>query len=433
MLIIMNFKLRYSVYPVRKKCTLILEPIFPVKVEDDAEYTISITPLSGIKRYGLRDTSYIPTDDDVAFFNAKNKHPMTPNDGVLCIDVAFPQEDSYSCEAYVDGKFVQSFELYALEDDLFVLTPYKGDNHMHTYMSDGSDSPMYMAAASCKLGKDYCLITDHHQYEPSIMTIDFYKDTDVDFLVIPGEEVHSPDNPVHIINFGGNSSINKWFRDNEEEYRDAVYEEIKKITEPMVDSDRYAAAACQVVFDKIRSVDGLAVLCHPHWICGRTFNESEDITDYLFDHKRFDVLELIAGGAYEVGTQLQISYYHDRETMPILGSSDAHRCFGENESLEPINYTIAFASSLEAESIKDAVRAGMTVAGYRNKLYGDYRLVKYGYFLLKNYYPEHDSMRRSLGCDMLRMASSGNNKNEDYLREFKRKRPSELFDKIRYR
>ncbi len=430
----MNFKVKHIVYPVRKKCTVTLEAVFPVRVDIGAEYTLSLIPFSGIRRYGLRSASYTPTEEDVAFFTADNRHPMTVQDGVLVIDITFPQEDRYICEIYIDGRFVQEFEIYALEEDLFALTPYKGDNHMHTYMSDGADSPMYMAAASCKLGKDYCLITDHHQYKPSLMAVDFYKDTGVDFLVIPGEEVHSPDNPVHIINFGGNASVNEWFRENESEYRAAVEDEMKSITEPMNAKDRYAAAACQVIFDRIRSVGGLAVLCHPHWIWASTsaFNENEDITDYLFDHKRFDVLELIAGGAYEVGTQLQISYYHDRETMPIVGSSDAHRCFGENESLEPINYTIAFASALNADAIKEAVRSGMTVGGHKNKLYGDYRLLKYAYFLLKNYYPAHESMRRSLGATMIRMASSMDNKNERYLNTFKSKRPSEMFASLRY-
>lgn len=212
---------------------------------------------------------------------------------------------------------MERLEIYALEADLFARRPFKGDNHMHTYMSDGVDSPMYMAAASCRNGYDYCVITDHKLYEPSLMARDFFAPMGVDFLVIPGEEVHSPDNPVHIINLGGNKSVNDWWRDHEEEYRAVVLKEMESMTEPMTDADRYAAAASQVMFDRIREADGVAVLCHPNWILTNGFNEHEDITDYLFDHKRFDALELIAGGAYEVGTQMQLSYYNDRPNMPM--------------------------------------------------------------------------------------------------------------------
>ena len=50
----------------------------------------------------------------------------------------------------------------------------------------------------------------------------FFEKTGVDFLVIPGEEVHSPDNPVHLINMGGKESVNDWWRYHEDEYRAAL-------------------------------------------------------------------------------------------------------------------------------------------------------------------------------------------------------------------
>ena len=192
-----------------------------------------------------------------------------------------------------------------------------------------------------------------------------------------------------------------------------------------------SAAASQVVFDRIHSVDGVAILCHPNWILPNGFNEAEDITDYLFDNKRFDVLELIAGGAYEVGTQMQISYYHDRETMPIVGSSDSHACFGEK--LEPGNFTIVFADGLDTESVKAAIRAGRTVAGNENKLYGDYRLVKYAYFLMRNFYPDHKLQRNQLGARMIRFASSRDEATDGIREALKTPRPSEIFEPLRWK
>lgn len=423
----MGFKFNRLVYPVRKECMISLEPVFPLTVSADNEYFIEIRPMSGLRRYGLRNSGCAPTDADVEFFSAK--HRLNVTDGALTIRVSLPQEDRYFCNIYVGEARTEILQIYALEEDLLSRTPFKGDNHMHTWMSDGKDSPMYMAAMCCRRGYDYCVITDHHKYEPSLIARDFYKGTNVDFLVIPGEEVHSPDNPVHIINLGGDESVNAWFQNHEDEYRAAVDAELAKMDAPMVEKDRYAAAASQVIFDRIKSVDGVAVLCHPGWILANGFNETEDITDYLFDNRRFDALELIAGGAFEDGTQLQISYYHDRETMPVLGDSDSHNCFGGR--LEPGNYTIVFARELTAVGIKEAVRKGLAIAGNENKLYGDYRLVKYGYFLLQNYYPEHDRLREQLGSRMLRLASSGLGADSELGTVLADPRPSELFKAVK--
>ena len=424
----MNLKIKHLIYPIGKECKIIFEPCFPLKIDKNAEYCIEVRPFSGLKKYGLKNSIIKPTEKDELFFG--KRHSLTIGDNRLEFTASFPQEDRYLWKIYTEDVCIATFETYALNEDLFNLSPYKGDNHLHTNYSDGSESPMYMAAACCKLGYDYCVITDHHKYEPSLLAIDFYKDTNVDFLILPGEEVHSPDNFVHIINLGGEKSVNDWWRNCEDEYRSLVNEEMEQITEPMTARDKYAAAACQVIFDKIREYNGVSVHCHPHWIVGNGFNESEDVTDYLFDHKRFDVFELIAGGAFEEGTQLQISYYHDRETMPIVGSSDSHNCFGN--ALEPGNYTSAFAESLDTESIKDAIRNGRTVAGNQNKLYGDFRLLKYAYFLQKNYYPMHKNKRTSLGTEMIRMACSIEGNKTNYAKNLDKIRPTEGFRGLRY-
>lgn len=397
----MSFRAKHLIFPVRKACKLTMESIFPVRLDPKMQYELQIVPFSGLRKYGLRNTNYVPTPGDEVFFSTR--HPLTQFNDSLEITVTLPQEDCYVCRVFAAETQICVFEIYALEEDLLVKTPYKGDQHMHSCFSDGHDSPMYMAAAACSRGYDYCVITDHGQYQPSLLARDFYTPTGVDFLVIPGEEVHSPDNPVHIINLGGEKSVNDWWREQEPEYRAAVEKEMETITEPMTDRDRYAAAASQVMFDKIREAKGVAVLCHPHWILGNGFNEHEDITEYLADHRRYDALELIAGGAYEVGTQMQLSYYKPLPNMPILGNSDAHGCFCS--ALEPGNSTIVFADSLSCEGIKDAIRAGFTVACDENRFYGDYRLVKYAYFLQRNYLPGHKQKRMQLSNWMIRRAA----------------------------
>jgi len=424
----MSFQLRHIVFPARKPCKLTITCVFPLKVDPNESYTITFSPFSGLRKYGLRKRETPITAEDESFFS--RPHPLTPEENTLTLPVTFPQEDCYICNISVGETVVSTLELYALEEDLFTKLPFKGDHHLHTTYSDGKDSPMYMVAAACKFGYDYCVITDHMRYEPSLIARDFYAPTGVDFLVIPGEEVHSPDNPVHIINLGGNASVNDWWRDHEDEYRAAVEKELAQMDAPMLERDRYAAAASQVMFDKIREADGVSILCHSHWILSNGFNETEDVTDYLVEHRRFDALELLAGAAGEVGSQLQLSYYRTRETMPILGDSDAHGCFGGN--LEPGNFTVIFADGLSVEGVKQAIRSRMTIAGNEGRLYGDYRLVKYGYFLERNFFPDHARARKRLGVQMLRLAGYPGDPPQALLDSLKAIRVSQRFEEKRY-
>ena len=116
--------------------------------------------------------------------------------------------------------------------------------------------------------------------------------------------------------------------------------------------------------------------------------------------------------------------------MPILGSSDSHACFGD--ALEPGNFTIVFAEELTVEAIKNAILKGFTIAGNANKLYGDYRLVKFGYFLLRNFYPEHNRMRNLLGARMLRYASGRTGADSELASALKDIRPSEMYPALKY-
>ena len=420
----MAFQSKYLIYPVNKDVKLVFEPVFPLHVDAQANYSVRVYPLCGVKHYKRK----VDASVDV-FFEAT--HALTVCGDALELDVTFPQEDAYEIRLMMGEELLDKLEVYALEEDLFGLTPYKGDNHMHTYFSDGRDTPMYMAANCCRRGYDYCAITDHRKYAPSVLAREFYEPTGVDFLVMPGEEIHSPDNPVHIISLGACESITDWWQEDESEYRAAVEKEMQQVDDTLCAKDRYAVAACQAVFDRIRQAGGVSILCHPHWILGATdaFNQHEDITDYLFEHKKFDVLELIAGGAFEVGTQLQVSYYQEQGKMPIVGSSDAHSA--ENHRMMLGNYTIVFAEGLSVDCIRESIRQGRAVGGYDNKLFGDYRLLKYAYFLQRRYYAEHDRLRQQLSTAMLRYASAQPGVDSEMAQKLKEVRPSELFATLR--
>lgn len=425
----MFFKPQYIIYPAHRQCRAVLLPQGPVQAGEG--YSLRIEAFSGLRRYSAARQGCAFSQTEFASVTG-DKH-LRAVDGCLTLDVTFPQEDRWLCSLIYRGEVLEKFEVYSLEDDLFGLTPYKGDNHMHSFISDGKDSPEYMAAASCRRGYDYCVLTDHYNYQASLRAKAIMDALNVDFRVLPGEEIHAPGNHVHIINLGGNASVNDWYRDEPEDYERAVASYVSSMADvPMSEADKRAAASSQAVFDKIHEYGGAAVLCHPHWILRGLLQQSEDITDYLFDNKRFDIYELIAGGAFEEGTQMQISYYQEREKMPVVGSSDTHQQFGGR--LEPGNFTVVFAEEMTVESIRESIRAGRCTAGFDNKFYGDYRLLKYTYFLKANYFPEHDLRCVSLGAKMLRYASSGADPEGKYADEARAaESPAALFATLRYK
>ena len=398
----MLFQLKQLLYRAYVPSRLRLEQAYPGALNCAAEFSIDIRPFSGWRFLELRKKGRTVAPEAAARFEARI--PLTKEDGRLALDIVFPQEDRYILTVYADGTAVAELEAYALEDDLYARLPYKGDNHLHSYYSDGTDSPEYMAAYCRRLGYDYVVITDHYQYEPSLRAASVLDPFQIDFLVIPGEEIHSPKNPVHIISLGGTSSVNTWYREEPDAYEAAVLRHLPAIPAEMAAETRYAAAASMAVFEKIREVQGVSVLCHPGWIKTGLLHQEQDITDCLFALRGFDVLELVAGGADEMGTQLQLSYYQDQQRMPIISSSDAHSTASQGH-LSLGNYTIVFAAVLTAEAVKSAIRDGFCVGVSSGRVYGPYRLVLYAYFLMERFFPSHDALCQVQGKEMTGYAS----------------------------
>jgi hypothetical protein len=128
--------------------------------------------------------------------------PVVPKGNVFEITRYFEaeQEHIFRLEEVSPEEKVREvgvFHVYSLKPDLFTLRPYKGDFHLHTYRSDGQESPAYVAGACRRAGLDFMAITDHRWYGGSVEAKEFYKDLPVDLRIYPGEEVHPPDNPVH--------------------------------------------------------------------------------------------------------------------------------------------------------------------------------------------------------------------------------------------
>lgn len=348
---------------------------------------------------------------------------IQPEKGALSVSCFFAEEQEYRlivreiCPE--EKKDVVSLSIYALEKDLYGRYPYKGDMHMHTCHSDGVESPGYVAASCRKIGLDFMAITDHGRYYPSILAQEAFKDVSLDMKIFRGEEVHPPENPLHIINFGGKFSINEFMSQHKDKYYEEVEERKKEIKDAPNDMDKYHYASSVWVFNKIREAEGLGIFCHPYWVCcnpdvsRQAYYISSGLITHLFDNQPYDAFELL-GGYYKHESDsntLQVARYNEERAkgkkIPVVGVSDAHGCERE---LFGWFYSIVFSPDLELPNLIHSIKDLYSVAvealpGECVRVYGPFRLVKYALFLLREVFPKHDELCYDEGRLMLEYES----------------------------
>lgn len=325
----------------------------------------------------------------------------------------------------LSGERIIQFPVYAVEDDLADRMPYLGDLHMHTCRSDGRQLPAVVAANYRAHGYDFTVISDHHRYYPSLEAIEAYKDLPHELAIIPGEEVHMPPvhgkgNAVHIVNFGGEYSINALTEGEavREKGTDPKYRSLNGDCPPSVPLSEYEdnmeklaaslelpegvdaipAAVCKWVFTEIKKAGGLGIFAHPTWIAN-AFHVPERFTDYLMKERDFDAFEVLGGENYYEQNGFQTHRYYDERAkgnnFPIVGSTDSHSSLTSNRNAL-ICSTIIFAEKNERKALIKAVKDYYSIAvdtiSAEFRLVGDTRLARYACFLLKNYFPLHDAL-----------------------------------------
>ncbi|MEA4888637.1 MAG: hypothetical protein VB070_04135 [Clostridiaceae bacterium] len=346
--------------------------------------------------------------------------PVTWNaDGTLSARILFAGEQEHQLRLYAgEADYDQPaavLTVYSVEADLYARTPYKGDLHMHSCRSDGLDTPAHVAAACRRIGLDFMALTDHGQYAPSIEAQEAFAHAAVDLRIFRGEEVHAPDNPLHIINFGGCFSINTLFK--QPGFSDEIAQRVQRTGSLPPGVDRYQYAVSTWIFDQIRRAGGLGIYCHPYWFWpqqnGRQgYYINEPLISHLFDTQPYDALELLGGyHLYEADSNiLQVARYQDERAkgraIPIVGVSDAHGC--ETGKLFGWFYTLVFAAGSDLPDLIAGIKGLYSVAieALPNevvRVYGPFRLVKFALFLLREVFPEHDALCAEEGRAMLAM------------------------------
>ncbi len=296
-------------------------------------------------------------------------------------------------------KIIGNFYVYSLAADLFALRPFKGDFHIHSYYSDGKESPAYVAASARKIGLDFMALTDHGLYAPSREAMAAMRDFPTDLACYSGEEVHPPHNPVHIVNFGGSFSVNDLCK-NEPEHRRQVAAYEKELPAGMQDANRYTVASTEWAFDQIRAGGGVSIYCHPYWKPEERYYVCGQVNDTIISRHKCDAFEVISGfyRHQRESNALAVSRYYEERSkgkkIPAIGVSDAHGC---DRDLFGWYYTVILAKSVAFADLAQGIRGLNSVAveavpGEFPRVIGLFRQVKYTYFLLREFFPLHDRL-----------------------------------------
>lgn len=400
------YHLTPRIAPADARATIVIQPLFDhVRFRPECKYELTYTALDQVY------TAESPLHG--------KPQPVQPEGNRLTLSyfLAGEQEHMLFLEEIQGEKrrAIGEFHLYSLKADLLTLRPLKGDFHMHSNLSDGVESPAYVAGACRRAGLDWMALSDHRRYAPSIDAQKAFAGLPVDLRIYPGEEVHSPDNPVHVIAFGHTSGIGElYLGEAEAQCRSEVAELMKKLPAlpPGVDAFHYASN--QWVTEKIRQRGGLAMLCHPYWVTKKAHNIAEPLLQALLQSGYFDLLEVISGASsaeaneYDENMLQIVRYTEDRANglkMPAAGISDAHGA--ERSEMFGRFYTVAFSPTADLADLQKAMKSGMCtavehMAGERPLVVGPFRLAKYTLFLLREVFPQHDELCLEEGRLMIR-------------------------------
>lgn len=407
-----------KVVPSDRQSDITLKPLGAHAAFQKASYQLSLHPLNE------GQPSQFPGHPNNFSYTVRPSE-----DGCIRFRFHFFGEQEYFVRLSDGEKFELELSLYAVGEDLKGRYPFRGDLHLHSHRSDGRQSPAIVAANYRKTGYDFLALTDHHRYYPSLEAIAAYREVPIELALLPGEEIHIPDDPagehrndVHMVSFGAAYSINSLFRNDRleplayaPEQRALIpnpppirtpadhWAEVEQhmqtldIPEKIKGNDRYLYASCHWVFEEIRRAGGLGIFAHPYWI-SNVYSIPPALVDYFMETAPFDAFEVLGGENYFEQNGFQAAqYYADRargRRYPVVGSTDSHRSVNSRNS--HLCSTLVFAPQNERHALIDAIRSGYAVAvdtiDETPRFVGEFRLIRYACFLMKNFFPLHDEL-----------------------------------------
>lgn len=352
------------------------------------------------------DISVYPMTRKRALASAEPDARVNCTGGMLSFEYCFDNEEEYELRIRQNDapESVKPFKIsvYALEADLYELRPLKGDMHIHTDRSDGKISPATVASDYRRYGYDFISVTDHNRYFGSLEAMEAYSGVPTDLNIIYGEEVHTPGSDLHIVHFGGLSSVARLYVKER-----AAYESDVAALEKTLPEGEYSGKLAKAIWAtrRIHEAGGLAILPHPFWI-NNVYNINLKFLKILFESGLFDAYELL-GAMKTSGGNLSVAYFHDLQRngfdMPVVASSDSHNTLGSTPFGD--YFTIVFAKDNTRESIIEAIKAKRTAAveyvpmsGQKEyRVYAPFRLVMLTRFLMDNYFDRTREMFEAEG------------------------------------
>lgn len=402
-----NYDIFPKVFPCDKEIEVTVKPL-GAHVAFDGEYTIWVKALTQGNIYHYKERN------NLAVYN------VTPDeDGCLRFTHTYKDEQEHFVEVLKDDKRIVRLSVYSLNEDMVGRYPFRGDLHMHTCRSDGKQAPAIVAAEYRKNGYDFLAITDHDSYYPSLEAINAYKDVPLEYTLVTGEEIHLEGNDIHIVNFGGKYSVNalmpgdhhidvgpgKELRSIDGECPEIIsVEEYKRQVNELAETldipegiEKFVYASCVWIFNHIKKAEGLGIFCHPYWIAN-VFHVPETLVEYIMETQPFDAFEVLGGENYYQQNGFQAArYYDDRvkgRRYPIVGSTDSHSCVHNENGY--ICSTIVFSPENTRESLVSSIKDMYSVAvdsiSKELRLVGETRFIRYGDFLLREFFPLHDEL-----------------------------------------
>ncbi len=352
------------------------------------------------REYSVRFFSKVDRTDD------RTGPARTDAHGVLRAGLSFRARGEYTLDVREPGEDnteknkqppLLSAQLFAASREMAGLRPFKGDVHMHTTGSDGKHSVREMLPAARSRGMDVVAITDHDNHAPSVEGEREAAAWGGELVALRGEEITIRERGGHVLALNTPAPIGTRC------HADATMAAYAGLAAAMGDRALIppltpgAYACARWVVDEIHAAGGLALMAHPYWEGSRgKFYPPRCVFEQLLADGLLDGVELVGGSPATEGNLLCVAQYAERmargERWAIVGGGDAHAADEIGRE-----FTIVFAEALSADAVVRAVRERRSVAcdarmGPASAVFGPFDLVEYAYFLLREFFPEHDRL-----------------------------------------